>query len=976
MARGRGVRVSRRRGERRRPEHEYALSCIIGVSVFLSAGSLVTGGADHDATEGWGRMSSTSQAISAAERERRARREPRALHPETVGDLLLRYRVAAGLTQEELAERAALSVRAVGDIERGVKQRPHRETLRLLADALDLSDEERDRFHATARQQRAPATALAPVVSSPSNLPAQVTPFVGRAEAVRAASTMIRREAVRLLTITGTGGVGKTRLAIAVAEEMRVDMPDGVVFVPLAAVRDPALVSYAVAQALDVRERAGASLEAAIFGTIGQKRLLLVLDNFEHLPTAAPLVGDALAVCPRLVVLVTSRTPLHVYGEHEFPLEPLAVPPVRPTADIAALARVPAVDLFIQRARAIRPDVRLTPGNADAVAGICRCLDGLPLALELVAARTRLLAPAELLERLGRRLHLLTTGPADHPPRQQTMRAAIAWSHDLLDEDERRLFRRLAVFGGGWTVRVAEAICAGDDLPAATILDRMEALLEHHLLRAEMNGGAETRVGMFETTHEYALEQLTASGERSAIERQHAAYYLAHAEEAERHLNGGEQRAWFTWLEAEHDNLRAALTWARDTGEIEMGLRLAGALSRFWYMRGYQREGGVWLEDLLARGADSSPHARAKALYGAALLAYVRTDFSHALDLLGTSVALWREIGDQRGLADALTCTGAALADMSDYARAVASHEESLALQRANDDQLGISASLNNLANIARHQGDRARAIRLYEDALAIRRMRGDTAASATSLLNIGQILGEMGEYTRAEAALTESIELHGGTGDQRQVALSLSSLGTSARDQGDYARARAYYDRCLPLFRELDSKADIARTLINLARVMYETGDDARAAMLAEEGLILARATHHQRNTAYALLYVADIARRRGIPEVARARSIEGLQSFRAVGDPFGMTRAVERLGLLAVASNDAGGAARLLGFCAAMRTRMGTPLPPVERDEHARADATLRDALGADAFAAAWAAGAALTLEDEIAEATSNEQ
>ncbi|MCA1723185.1 MAG: tetratricopeptide repeat protein [Thermomicrobia bacterium] len=915
-------------------------------------------------------MSSTSQAISTAEREKRARHEPRALHPETVGDLLLRYRMAAELTQEELAEQAALSVRAIGDIERGAKRRPHRETIRLLAAALGLSDAEHDEFLAASRQRPAPAPTLAAMMTVPSNLPAQVTPLVGRAEAMKAACALFRRNDVRLLTIIGPGGVGKTRLAIAVADALRADVPDGVVFVPFATVRDAAFVPSALAQALEVRERAGVSLEAAIIATIGQKRLLLVLDNFEHLLNAAPIVGAVLAACPRLAALVTSRAPLHIYGEHEFPLEPLAVPPARRSADIAALARVPAVDLFIQRARAVRPDFRLTPGTADAVAGICRRLDGLPLALELAAARTRLLAPAELLERLGRRLHLLTTGPADRPPRQQTMRGAIAWSHDLLDEEEQRLFRRLAVFGGGWTVRVAEAICADDALPAAVILDRMEALLEHHLLRAEMNGGAETRVGMFETTHAYALEQLTASGERDAIERHHAAYYLVQAEEAERHLTGGEQAVWLTWLEAEHDNLRAALAWARDTGEIESGLRLAGALARFWYTRGYQREGGAWLADLLARSAGSSPHARAKALYGAALLAYVRADYAHALDLLGGSVALWQEIGDQRGLADALTCTGATLADMGEYARAAAAHEESLALQRASDDQAGISASLNNLANIARHQGERARALAFYDDALAIRRMRGDTMTSAVILQNIGQLLREMGDYPRAEAALTESIALHGGTGDQRQIALAVSSLGTSARDRGDYAQAWTQYDRCLALFRELGSKADIARTLIDLARIAHESGDDACAAMLAEEGLVLARATHHQRNTAHALLCTADIIRRQGMPEMARTRYIEGLQSFHAVGDPFGMTEAVERLGLLAVARNDVVRAARLLGFCAAMRVRMGTPIPPVERDAHACADATLRQSLGADAVAAAWAAGAALTLEDVIAD------
>ncbi len=305
---------------------------------------------NHGATERRSVLSSVRRTIAATGQAREDRHAPRALHTEIVSDLLRRYRIAAGLTLEELAERASLSVRAIGDIKRGVKQRPHRETIRLLADALDLSDEERDRFLAVSRQERALTPALASVMSAPSNLPAQVTPLVGRADAVRAASALIRRDSVRLLTITGTGGVGKTRLAIAIADEMRTDMPDGVVFTPLVAVRDPALVPYAVTQALDVRERAGESLEAAIVGTIGQKRLLLVLDNFEHLPAAAPFVGAVLAACPRLAVLATSRNPLHVYGEHAFPLEPLALPPVRQSADIAALARIPAVDLFIQRA--------------------------------------------------------------------------------------------------------------------------------------------------------------------------------------------------------------------------------------------------------------------------------------------------------------------------------------------------------------------------------------------------------------------------------------------------------------------------------------------------------------------------------------------------------------------------------------------------------------------------------------------------
>ncbi len=879
-------------------------------------------------------MSSNRRTIAPTGQARAGLHAPRALHPETIGDLLLRYRVAVGLTQKELAERATLSVRAIGDIERGVKQHPHRETIRLLADTLTLSDEQRDCFLAAARQQRTPAPTLAPVVSVPSNLPAQVTPLIGRADAMRSASAMLRGGHARLLTITGTGGVGKTRLAIAVADDMRANTLDGVVFVPLAAVRSAALVPAAIAQALGVRERSGYSLRGMIFDTIGQKRLLLVLDNFEHLSSAASLVGDALAACPQLIVLATSRTPLHVYGEHLFLVPPLALPDTSQTSDTAALARVAAVELFIQRAQAARPDFRLTADTAATISAICHRLDGLPLALELAAARIRHLSPTTLLARLERRLHVLTAGPTDRPERQQTMRAAIAWSHDLLSQEEQRLFRRLAVFVGGVTLEAVEAIFSEPGDASASIRTDVESLVDKQLVRAEEDAGA-VRLTMLETIREYALEQMAANGETEAMLRRHTAYFLTFAEAAEPALIGPVHKPILARLEVDHENLRAALQWARDAAEPGIGLRLAAALWPFWNVHSYLREGREWLEIFLARtvGNDQPGDAttRAKALSGAAMLAHQQGDVTQSAAYAEECLTLYRQWEDKRGIAFALNLLGAAAFEHNDYERATARYTESLALRREIRDHWGIAGSLNNLGRTARFQGDFARAAAFYEESEALRREIGDKLGVAIALGNRGHMARDQGDHVRAGPLLEESLLLYQEMQDKRGIAIVLNQLAQLAHDVGDTQRARMLCEESLALRQDIGDKWGIANSLSTLGEIAYAAGDHARAQTL----------------------YQASLAR------------------YASMHNVLGIVECLERLARPMARQEEWEEVARLLGAVAALREHIRVPILPIDQPVIEQIIVAARAVCSDDLFTATWKAGHRAPLEQIIADA-----
>lgn len=698
-----------------------------------------------------------------------------------------------------------------------------------------------------------------------SNVPSPLTRLIGRDEEAAAIQALVLRTDVRLITIVGAPGIGKSRLATHVAEMVAPTFPDGVWYVPLEPLSDAELVMPAIAKALGVKESAGQPLLQSLREFLRQRRLVLLLDNFEHVLEAAPAVAEILTACPGVKVLATSRAGLHIRGEWLWPVTPLSAPGNGRQANLTEAARFPAVELFVDRARAVQPTFALTEANAGDVCRICADLDGLPLAIELVAARSRTLSPAELVERLGDRLALLTNGPRDLPPHQRTLRGTIDWSYHLLSPAEQVVFAWLSVFVGGCSLHAAEEVAGPAELPVP-VADAVAALADKNLLRIEDAPDGQRYAVMLATIREYALERLAGSGDLGAIRQRWAAFYLQLAQAASEQLGGDEQGRWLRQLDAEQHNLRAVLGWYTEHGNVMDALRMIDASWRFWHIRFRQAEGLRWVEQVLAMPGHDDEGLRAQVLCGAGWLAVDQYDRVLANSFFTESLTSYRKLGDQRGMAGALHGVGTVAQADGDVAQAAVQFEESLHHYREAGDEEGVAWSLDHIGSATLELGGYAQAEQHFAEGLVIFRRLRHEWGMALALHHLGLCALALGRYTDAQDQFFEALAIFTELDNSWGVAICLLYLGHVALGTSEHNAAAGYFTQALQASEAQADPPGAARALAGLASLAVAEGNLVRAARLFRRAETLAEASGIRMNPATRARYERDTELVRGV--------------------------------------------------------------------------------------------------------------
>jgi predicted ATPase/DNA-binding SARP family transcriptional activator len=850
------------------------------------------------------------------------------------------------------------------------------------------------------------------ITGPPRRLPIPLTELIGREQEIHEVVGSLRNS--RLVTLTGAGGVGKSRLSIAVGEALLGEYQDGVWFVELAPLADSELIPQSIANALGIREEAGQSIEKTLLHVLACRSLLLIIDNCEHLVEECARIADRLlSACNEVQIVATSRHELGVNGEIIYRVpslpspDPTVLPPLK-TEQLSSIAEYDAVKLFVQRTRLQRPEFVLTYDNAAAVAKICRWLDGIPLAIELAAARMKALRVEDIAERLHDSFQLLTRGSRTALHRHQTLRATMDWSYDLLEPKSKELLHRLSVFAGGWRLEAAEEVCSDRGIEEWEVLDLLTSLVEQSMVVFEEQEG-EARYRLLETTRQYANEKLQESGEMELVRQQHQRFYLALAEQAEPHLTTNKQGDWFRRLEEEHDNLRAAVIFSFSEPCSTAILRFCGHLVWFWGKRGHLSEGRQWCMQALKKASDHNRTLeRAKVLNGVGSLAGDQGDFVSARNYCEESLSITREIGDEGHICSALNQLGILANEQGDYAAACAYHDESLSIKREIGDKKGIANSLGNLGLVAQDQGDYVTARAYHEKSLSLMEEIGDAEGIAATLYNLGMVAFGQSDYISAQNYYDRCLSLRRENVNPRAVAGMLINRGHIANVQTDYASAKTYYNQSLSLSREVEDKQGIAVALNALGVATQHQGELEASQGYHTESLSIMREMGYQKgivgslcNLGYVAQYQADYASARtyyseslSLSESiefawgmaashcnlgliskyqadyvsARAHFYESLSLFRKIKDQRSISSVLASLASLAAALKQTERAALLWGASEALREAIGAPLPPTDQEEYDRDVADARTHIDAETFLSIWLQGHSMNTEQAI--------